>query len=160
MGAGALRQFLQTDPLISSFRGTAVEAVERYNWLLKNAPDNTVPSLQFTPHEFRTQHGPKLQTVVIPMLREQVEGACPLYKAVQMEANRAAQAAGKASDFARAADYGTRMHTILKENIIHNYSGRLIPERSFLKYAEELSEDEYGKRGKIWPFRVASSRCP
>ncbi|MEP7454689.1 hypothetical protein [Phyllobacterium sp. SB3] len=59
MGADALRQFLQTDPLISSFRGTTTEAVERYNWLLKNAPDNTVPALHFTPHEFRTGARPQ-----------------------------------------------------------------------------------------------------
>lgn len=152
MGADALRQFLQTDPLVSSFRGTTTEAVERYNWLLKNAPDNTVPALHFTPHEFRSQQGPKLETVVVPMLREQVEGACPLYKAVQTQANLAAQAAGKPSDYRSASDYGTRVHAILKDNILHNYSGRLIPERSFLKYAQEIAEQNYNEDGVRYGF--------
>ncbi|MEP7454688.1 hypothetical protein [Phyllobacterium sp. SB3] len=81
------------------------------------------------------------------MLREQVEGACPLYKAVQTQANLAAQAAGKPSDYRSAADYGTRVHKILKNNILHNYYGRLIPERSFLKYAQEIAEQSYSKNG-------------
>jgi hypothetical protein len=145
--AEPLKQFIERDPFNSSFRGTAHEATERYNWLLKNAPETTVPALHFTPHEFRAGPEPKHETVVVPMLREQVERACPLYKAVQAEANRAAQAAGKRSDYRSAAEYGTKVHTIMKDNILQNYYGRLIPERSFLKYAEELTEVEYGENG-------------
>jgi hypothetical protein len=126
-----IHQLLDSDPLNSSFKGTADEAVDRYNWLLQNAPENVVPALHFTPHEFEGGQGPKLETVVVPLLREQVEGACPLYGAVQTEANLAVQAAGKVSDYRSAADFGTRALTIMKENIIHNYSGRLIPEQSY-----------------------------
>lgn len=147
IAAEILRQLPDTDPLNSSFRGTTQEALDRYNWLLQNAPKSIVPALHFTPHEFKPGEGPKLEKVVVPMLREQVEGACPLYKAVQTQVNLAARAAGKISDYRSAAEFGTRMHTILKDNIVRNYNGRLIPERSFLKYAEELSENNYGENG-------------
>jgi hypothetical protein len=73
--------------------------------------------------------------------------ACPLYDAVQTQANLAAKAAGKASGYPSAREYGTRVHTIMKENIISNYSGRLIPERSYLKYAQEIEDDQYNGDG-------------
>jgi hypothetical protein len=71
---GTIHQLLDNDPFNSSFKGTPDEATDRYNWLLQNAPKNIVPALHFTPHEFRGEQGPKLQPVVIPLLREQVEG--------------------------------------------------------------------------------------
>ncbi|ATU92607.1 hypothetical protein B5P45_24440 [Phyllobacterium zundukense] len=81
-GAETLRQLLQSDPLNSSFSGTADEASDRYNWLLEKKPRNVVPALHFTPHEFQLRsepgQGPRLKVVVVPLLREQVEAACPL----------------------------------------------------------------------------------
>lgn len=146
-GTGALHQLLESDPLNSSFKGTADEATDRYNWLLQNAPENVVPALHFTPHEFVAGQGPKLETTVVPLLREQVESACPLSGAVQTQANLAAQDAGKKSDYRSATEYGTQVHTNMK-NIIRNYAESLIPEQSYLKYAEELEGDKrYHKDG-------------
>ena len=141
LGGQTLRQLLDSDPLNSSFKGTPDEATDRYNWLLQNAPKTIVPALHFTPHEFEAGQGPRLQPVVVPLLREQVEGACPLYGAVQTEANLATQEAIKRGNYQSASEFGTQVHTIMKEYIISKYPKSLIPERSYLKYAEELEGD-------------------
>ncbi len=43
--------------------------------------------------------------------------------------------------------FGTRVHTILKDNIAERYSSKLAPERSYLKYFQELNDDKYGSNG-------------
>ncbi|MGH6862357.1 MAG: hypothetical protein ACRECY_19095, partial [Phyllobacterium sp.] len=154
----ALRQLLESDPFNSSFKGTAYEAVDRYNWLLQRAPASIVPALHFTPHEFQARQGLKLETVVVPLLREQVEDACPLFGAVKTEANLAAQAAGKVSDYRSPSEYGTRVHTLMKERITHHYDGRLIPERSYLKYDEENLNDAAYRQAGIGYGRLGSLR--
>ncbi|MDR6632995.1 hypothetical protein J2X72_001779 [Phyllobacterium sp. 1468] len=142
-----LRHLLDSDPLDSSFKGTPDEAAERYNWLLQNAPKTIVPALQFTPHEFEAGQGPKPQPVVVPLLREQVEGACPLYGAVQKEANLATQEAIKRGNYRSASEFGTEVHTIMKDYILAKYPESLIPERSYLKYAQEIKDNNYSQDG-------------
>jgi hypothetical protein len=147
LGGQTLRQLLDSDPFNSSFKGTADEATDRYNWLLQNAPKDIVPALHFTPHKFEVGQGPKLQSVVVPLLREQVEAACPLYGAVQTEANLATQEAIKRGNYRSASEFGTEVHTIMKEYIISKYPESLIPEQSYLKYAEEVDDRRYREHG-------------
>ncbi|WP_091949931.1 hypothetical protein [Phyllobacterium sp. YR620] len=147
-GGELLRQFVETDKLQSSHNGDADVSIDRYNWLLENAPDRIVPALHFIPHEYQEEQSPKRKATVVPLLKEQVEDACPLYGAVKTATNNAVQAAGPRSNFASAAEYGTRVHTILKDLLVADYAGRLIAERSFLKYFEELGlDDRYGETG-------------
>lgn len=148
IAAESLLRVIEKDPFNSSFKGTADEATDRYNWLLENAPDNIVPALHFTPHEFRTGQGPKLETTVVPLLREQAEDACPLYGAVQTEANLATEEAIKRGNYRSASEFGTEVHKIMKCYIIHKYPESLIPEQSYLKYAQEVAGDKkYGEDG-------------
>jgi hypothetical protein len=149
IAAESLLRVIEKDPFNSSFKGTADEATDRYNWLLQNAPDNIVPVLHFTPHEFRKEHGPKLETTVVPLLREQAEGACPLFGAVQTEANLATQEAIKRANYRSASEFGTQVHKIMKDYIVSKYPKSLIPERSYLKYAEELEGDERYREGGV-----------
>lgn len=97
--------------------------------------------------------GPKLEVTVVPLLREQVEGACPLYGAVQREANLATQEAIKRGNYRSASEFGTQVHKIMKDYIVEKYPESLIPERSYLKYAEEMGGDRYGKRGVRYGFK-------
>ena len=149
LGGQTLRQLLDSDPLDSSFKGTPDEATDRYNWLLQNAPDTIVPALHFTPHEFEGGQGPKLETAVVPLLREQVESACPLFEAVQTEANLATQEAIKRANYRSASEFGTQVHKIMKDYIISKYPESLIPEQSYLKYAEELEGDKHYREGGV-----------
>lgn len=147
-----LRQLPGIDPLDWAFTGTTSEAIDRYNWLLQNAPERIVPALHFTPHEFRPE-STRDKAVTIP-LREQVKEACPMYDAVQATANNAVQVAGPLLKGERATEFGTRIHTIVKQDIDRYYAGRLIAERSFLKYTQELDDEDYEKMASDMAERI------
>lgn len=133
------------------FQGYAAEkaaeaALYFYLYLAqRNSPDATA-SLGFNAQDFlpgASNDDPALR--VGPLTREDVDEACPRHGLVLSVTDGAAAWVKGDGNYRTRAEYGTRVHSIIKGEIEALDNPNLVTERSYIKSEQEA----YGTRGSI-----------
>lgn len=111
----------------------------------RNSPD-TQAIVQFSAHDFRPSEAGKAITSVGTLNRDQVEAVCPRLPEVQERTETAVAAVKSGQPNLMAQQYGTAVHTHVKEQIAALEDPNFVAERSFLKEKTDVS---YGDKNSI-----------
>ncbi len=107
------------------------------------------PVIAFNAREYSGAQGKGLElSYVGEQTFEKVRDQCRGMKKVQGQTNSATIDAGDKNKYSSPATYGTAVHTILKNKISKDRSGRYLAEKSLLKSNQE-GEGVYGRLGTI-----------
>jgi hypothetical protein len=146
-------------PAIAPAVVTSIElALILFTWLSsRNGPDDAAV-LAYPVSEYRRDPADKPERVWVGRLTgDKLKEACPKYDDVQGETDKAARATNRA-EYRNAAEYGTAVHTELRDLIREYNNPNLRPEVSLLKTLQETGErpwrpddqeDRFGKKGSI-----------
>jgi hypothetical protein len=143
-GAGALMApFLLREGGRSTGLLPAEDAVAEYNRLTNQRDPTVKPVLLFRPKDWgpddQLQPGKRVKATVQLLNQNEVKQYCPEIGIVQSLANQAVKQAGPRSNYETPWLFGTAAHTNLKNLATANYPSILRAERSYLKFAEEVT---------------------
>jgi hypothetical protein len=94
----------------------------------------------------RPEDGPDPKATWVGRLtREETDAACPRHGEVQDRTDAAAELAKREGNYVTASQYGTQVHTNLKDQIDALDDGNFVAERSYIK----SNIEDYGTRGSV-----------
>lgn len=138
------------------------EGIDEFNRLLKQSDPTKTPIFLFRPKDWKPDNPAERtttrQSVNVGLItKDRVKEDCPEYGTVQNLTNLAKAAAGRTSDYSSPLLWGTAVHSKMKDLVNQNYSGKLVAERSYVKYNEDVMDDNkfyrrnpsYSEKGSI-----------
>lgn len=161
-----LRKLPEIGPLISliqllddpEFAYPVEEALDQYNSAVANKEKDSIPSITFRARAFEVANSPqRVFASMKELTQDEARRLCPRYMTVQTQTDIAAFAAGPRSAYKSPATYGTAVHTHLDHQIQEMNDPDLRPEKSYMKYREEMPYGSY-RYGEVTRGRDDSLR--